>query len=413
MHKEQLTILQEYREIYQKNLSDSVIPFWFKGSPDWEHGGTFSCLDREGKVYDSKKYVWLVGRSAWMFARLYNVYEAKPEYLKIAKLGIDFLFNHARDEQGRYFFSLSREGKPWFYQRKPYGAVFSMMAYLEYYKSTGEAAYKDAAVDLFWKIQGWIQDPGILGRPVMEGVPAMSNLADVMVLASMAVELAAVDDHPGYKGIMISAIQQCKEHFDPRLNIFMENISLDRGTDIKQWPEGRLFNPGHSIEVVWFIMHMLDFVDDKEIFPLALKALEGSLNMGWDRSYGGITYFLDVEGKPTHQLEADMKLWWPHTEAIYALTLAFCKTEDGKWLDWLQKVHEYTFSHFVDKENGGWFGYCDRQGRLTHSSKGGNYKGFFHVPRALLFSIKAIDSINGIDSINAIDSIKPTDRKHE
>ena len=93
------------------------------------------------------------------------------------------------------------------------------------------------------------------------------------------------------------------------------------------------------------------------------------------------------EKKPTLQLESSMKLWWPHTESLYALVLAYTKTGDKVWLDWLDKVHQYTYSHFVDSEIGGWFGYCDRQGNLTHTSKGGNYKGFFHTPRALLMSI--------------------------
>lgn len=386
-----IPILKEYRDLYDRNLSVSVIPFWQNHSPDWENGGTFSCLDREGIVYDSKKYVWLLGRSAWMFAHLFNEYKADPEYLKIAKLGIDFIQKNAIDEQGRYYFSLTREGKPWFYQRKPYGAVFSMLAYLEYYKSTGEEAYKETSVDLFWSINQWIQDPESLGRPRMQGLPAMSNLADVMVMASMAVELAAIDDKPQYREIIITALNRCKLHFNPERNVLMENVSLDPGVDITQWPEGRLFNPGHSIEVAWFIIHMLDYVDDPEMLTLALKILEGSLNTGWDQKYGGIRYFMDLEGKPTLQLESDMKLWWPHTEAIYALTLAFCRTEDPLWLEWLQRVHHYTVSHFIDEKAGGWFGYCDRKGTRTHSSKGGNYKGFFHVPRALLYSIKEID----------------------
>jgi N-acylglucosamine 2-epimerase len=191
---------------------------------------------------------------------------------------------------------------------------------------------------------------------------------------------------------MLEALNQCKKQFNSELNILMENVSLDPGVDIKQWPEGRLFNPGHSIEVSWFILHLLEYVDHPEMLSLALKSLEGSLNLGWDNEYGGIFYFMDIAQKPTLQLESDMKLWWPHTEAIYALTLALCKTEDPKWLHWLQKVHQYSFSHFVDHEFGGWFGYCDRQGTRTHSSKGGNYKGFFHVPRALLYSIRQIDS---------------------
>ncbi|KPL26066.1 MAG: N-acylglucosamine 2-epimerase [Bacteroides sp. SM1_62] len=389
--------MREYREIYFKNLSASVIPFWYNNSPDWEHGGSFSCLDLRGNVYDSKKYVWLVARSAWMFARLFNVFDRDPDYLKMAELGIDYLWKYARDDQGRYYFSLTRKGEPWFFQRKPYGAVFAMMAYLEYFKASGKAEYKKEAIDLFRKIHQWIQDPARLGRPSMQGVPAMSNLADVMVLASMALELAAVENDPQYQEIMVSALKQCRRHFNPELKILMENVPDDPDQNIVQWPEGRLFNPGHSIEVAWFVIHLLEYVEDSEMFSLALDALEGSLNFSWDQQYGGIYYFMDVEGKPTLQLESGMKLWWPHTEAIYALVLAFCRTEDARWLEWLDKVHDYAFSHFVDNENGAWFGYCDRYGTLTHTSKGSHYKGFFHVPRALLFSILEIDRYLSID----------------
>jgi N-acylglucosamine 2-epimerase len=392
LKKHQYTpVLQAYREIYFKNLTASVIPFWHDNSPDWEHGGSFSCLDRRGRVFDTKKYTWLVARSAWMFARLYNDFEENPDFLKMASLGIGYLQEYARDENGRYYFSLNREGEPWFFQRKPYGAVFAMMAYLEYYKSSGKDAYRKEAIDLFWKIHRWIQDPAELGRPRMSGVPAMSNLADVMVMAGMALELSAVESDPQYREVMATAMEQCKRHFNPALKVLMENVPLDPGQKIMQWPEGRLFNPGHSIEVAWFIMRLLDHFDDREMFSLALEVLGGSLDVGWDKEFDGIFYFMDIEGQPTLQLESGMKLWWPHTEAIYALVLAFCRTEDARWLGWLDKVHQYAFSHFVDAEDGGWFGYCDRQGRLTHTSKGSHYKGFFHVPRALLFCIQEID----------------------
>ena len=392
MKKQQnIPVLNRYREIYHENLTASVIPFWHKHSPDWEHGGSFSCLDRRGKVFDTKKYTWLVARSAWMFARLFNVFNKDPEYLRMAALGIDFLQQYARDEQGRYYFSLTREGAPWFFQRKPYGAVFAMMAYLEYYRASGKELYRTEATDLFWKIHDWIQDPAKLERPRMKGVPAMSNLADVMVMAGMALELSAVDSDPRYYEIMATALGHCKKHFHPVLRVLMENVPEDPGQEITQWPEGRLFNPGHSIEVGWFMMRLLDHVPDSEMFSLALDVLEGSLDFGWDKEHGGIYYFMDIEGQPTLQLESSMKLWWPHTEAIYALVLFFCRTEDARWLGWLEKVHQYAFSHFVDAEYGEWFGYCDRQGRPTHTSKGSHYKGFFHVPRALLFSIHEID----------------------
>lgn len=383
--------LREFRSIYRKNLSESVIPFWYKNSPDWKNGGTFSCLEKDGTVYDTKKYIWLVGRSVWMFSRLYNEFDKDSKYFDVATLGVNFLQEHAKDEQGRYYFSLTDDGKPWFYQRKPYAAVFAMLAYLEYYKASGESEYKEQAVQLFWKINDWIEDSTKLGRPEMEGVPPISNLANVMVLASMAVELAGIDSDPEYMKMLEMALEGCKIHYNAELKILLENAPFNSKTDIKRWPEGRIFNPGHSIETAWFIMHLIQHIPDDQMLKLALEVLEGSLNLGWDKEYGGLYYFMDIEGKPTLQLESGMKLWWPHTEAIYALILAFRLSGDYKWIRWLEKVHEYTFDHFVDWKNGGWFGYCDRQGNLTHTCKGGNYKGFFHVPRALLFSIQEID----------------------
>ena len=388
-----IKLLLKYKNLYEENLRNSVIPFWVKNSPDRENGGTFSCLDRFGNIYDTKKYIWLVGRSAWMFSRLYNEFDNSSDYADIATLGIEFLQKYARDSEGRYYFSLTSNGEPWFYQRKPYGAVFAMLAYLEYFKTTGDVKFKNEAVQLFWKINQWIEDPTSLGRPLMTGVPGMSNLANVMVLASMAIELKRVDDDPGYDAIIKKALEGCKLHYDPKMKILLENVPLDQGINIRQWPEGRIFNPGHSIEVSWFIMHMINFSPQHPMFQLALDVLEGSLNYGWDKEYGGLYYFMDIEGKPTLQLESTMKLWWPHTEALYALVLAYSLTRDKKWLDWLNLVHQYSFDHFVDAEHGEWYGYCDRQGQPTSTCKGGNYKGFFHVPRALFFCIQEINKI--------------------
>jgi N-acylglucosamine 2-epimerase len=76
---------------------------------------------------------------------------------------------------------------------------------------------------------------------------------------------------------------------------------------------------------------------------------------------------MDVEGGPTLQLESSMKLWWPHTESIYALALAWSLTGEERWKRWLEHVDDYAFRHFADSEHGEWFGYCDRRGNLTHT----------------------------------------------
>jgi len=386
-------MLDPFAARYRQDLFESVIPFWMKHSLDREHGGYFTCLDRDGSVFDDRKYMWLNGRQVWMFSRLYNSVEKRPAWLDAARLGADFLRRHARDEQGRCYFALTRDGRPAAFQRKPYGAVFIMLGWLEYSRASGEEWARREAVALFWSVRRWIADPGLLGRLSLAGAPVFSQLADIMVQISMALELAAVDPDPRYREILRELYAAAMRHLDPDRQVLLENVSPD-GTPGTELPEGRLVSPGHVTEVCWFLLHLLEIVPDAGRVDDVLRILEASLHFGWDREYGGLLYFVDTNGRPPLQLEASMKLWWPHTEAIYALVLAYAITKDVKWLEWLRIVDEYTYRTFPDPEHGEWFGYCDRAGKPTHLLKGNNYKGCFHVPRALLFSVQRIEAMS-------------------
>lgn len=384
--------MQKYLEKYRTDLLDSVIPFWMKHSPDNEFGGFFTCLDRDGSVYDTKKYLWLQSRHVWMFARFYNELEKKQEYLDLASMGLKFIRKFGKDPKGRIYFSLTREGKPYFYQRKPYAAVFYMLALLEYYKATGDNTCLEESVEMFWKIVEWIKNPQLMDRPKLDGQVPMSNLANVMVLASMALELIQVDDDPRYKQVIAEAAAGAEKHYDSERGILVENVPID-SSEIKNWPEARFFNPGHSIETAWFWIDLLKHAPNPKHQQMAIDTIENSLKIGWDDEFGGLYYFMDLDGKPTLELQSSMKLWWPHTETIYALLKAYQITGKSNWLDWLEKVDSYSYEHFADKKYGEWFGYCDRRGNLTHTCKGGNYKGCFHVPRFLLMSIQLMERL--------------------
>ena len=75
--------------------------------------------------------------------------------------------------------------------------------------------------------------------------------------------------------------------------------------------------------------------------------------------------------------------------------LAYAETKDPKWAAWLEKVNAYIYKYFCDAGagNGEWFGYLNRDGSVFNRCKGGNYKGCFHVPRALLYSMKVAESV--------------------
>jgi N-acylglucosamine 2-epimerase len=124
-----------------------------------------------------------------------------------------------------------------------------------------------------------------------------------------------------------------------------------------------------------------------------LEILDCSLEIGWDTRYGGLLYFVDIEGKPPEQLEWDMKLWWPHTEALYATLLAYSLTGDSKYETWFDQIHAWAFSHFADEGNPEWFGYLHRDGTVSNTLKGNLWKGPFHLPRALLLCTQRLNEM--------------------
>ena len=66
---------------YKSELFDSVLPFWLSHSQDLEWGGYYTCLNRDGEVFDTDKFIWLQGRQVWMFSMLYNKVEKRKEWL--------------------------------------------------------------------------------------------------------------------------------------------------------------------------------------------------------------------------------------------------------------------------------------------------------------------------------------------
>ncbi|KAG9328748.1 hypothetical protein JZ751_010835, partial [Albula glossodonta] len=53
--------LVQFRDRIRTEL-DRAVDFWLKYSHDKDHGGFFTCIGKDGKVYDDLKYVWLQGR---------------------------------------------------------------------------------------------------------------------------------------------------------------------------------------------------------------------------------------------------------------------------------------------------------------------------------------------------------------
>jgi len=384
--------LKKLAEQYRNELLGNVLPFWMKNSPDKEFGGYFTCLDRDGKVFDTDKFVWLQGREVWMFSSLYNKVEKRPEWLEMAMQGAQFLKVHGRDPKGDWYFSLDRKGEPLVEAYNIFSDCFATMAFGQLSIATGNEEYAGIAKLTFENILSRSSNPKGKYSKTVAGTRPLKGFSLPMILCNLSLEI----EHLLLKEMVESTIAKCLQEvlevfYKPEIGLILENVHPD-GSFSDSF-EGRLLNPGHAIEAMWFVMDLSVRLNRPELAEQAIKIMLNTLEYGWDREFGGIFYFLDVKGYPPQQLEWDQKLWWVHVETLISLIKGYALTGNPKCLDWFEKVHDYTWSHFPDPGKGEWFGYLNRRGEVLLPLKGGKWKGCFHVPRGLYQVWKTLESL--------------------
>lgn len=377
---------------YKSELLEKVIPFWLNHSKDEAFGGYFTCLDQTGKVFDTDKFIWLQAREVWMFSSLYNNVEQKLEWLEMALHGAEFLKKHAKDAEGNWYFSLTRQGEPLIQPYNIFSDCFACMAFGQLYKATGNPEHAEIAKQTFQNILKKSDNPkGKYNKSYPETRP-LKGFSLPMILCNLSLEIEHLLEPELVKGTINTVIHEVMEVFyDEKTGLIFENVNPD-GSFSDSF-EGRLLNPGHAIEAMWFIMDLADRLKNKDLTNKAVQILLKTLKYGWDEKYGGIFYFLDIKGFPPQQLEWDQKLWWVHIETLISLIKAYHFTKNEECLRWFEKVHKYTWSHFTDSEFPEWFGYLNRQGEVLLPLKGGKWKGCFHVPRGLYQVWKTLEKL--------------------
>ena len=379
-----------YKEQYQKELMEKIIPFWEKNSPDVEFGGYFTCLDRQGNVFDTDKFMWLQGRQVWFFSMIYNQLEPRQSWLDMALHGARFMEENGMDANGNWYFSLTREGNPLVQPYNIFSDCFACMAFAELYKATGDTKHKDIAVNTFRNIQARSTNPKGMYNKAYAGTRPMKSFSLPMILCNLSLILEdVIGSHEVDKAVKPLIHEVMEVFYQKDSGLILENVAPD-GSFVDCF-EGRTINPGHVNEAMWFMMDLAERYHDRNLIQKACDILLRSIDYGWDTQYDGIFYFKDIKGYPPQQLEWDQKLWWVHIETLIALLKGYRLTGDSRCKDWFLKIHDYTWAKFRDAEYPEWYGYLTRRGEPLLTLKGGKWKGCFHVPRGLFQIWKTLE----------------------
>ena len=384
---------------YENELTQDVIPFWQKNCVDEQFGGYFTMLDRDGSVYDTTKYMWMQWRIVYMFAELYRSRFGadNEEYLKIARDGFDFLYKHGRTEDGSYYFALNRQGVPSMAQYSIFSDCFAAMGAAALFAATGEERYRAEARSAMRSYIRRLDNPKGRWNKLLEGTPKRLSLGSYMILANLGCVMKECLGSDEFDGETDRAVRTVMKLFhNPELKVLFENVNPDGTFDLESC-EGRFVNPGHGLESMWFVLQYAERINDKELIRQACDYVDELFHFGTDPVYGGIFYFMDALGKPHLELQHDMKLWWPHNEAIIAALFAYKLSGEERFLEHFKTIDQWAWSHFPDPEYGEWFAYLDRRGEPNNMLKGGKWKTFFHLPRCLMKSSTLMREIAGIN----------------
>ncbi len=377
---------------YKSELLDRVMPFWMTNSIDHEYGGYFTCIERDGEVYDTDKFIWLQGREVWMLATLYNKVEKRQEWLDAAIQGAEFLKKYGHDGNYNWYFSLTREGKPLIEPYNIFSYTFAVIAFGQLYKATGKQEYADIAKRTFDIVLSKRDCPKGRWTKAAPGARALKTFDLPMILCNVALEIEDLLEPAFLKETIDICLHEVLDVFyRPELDMIVECVSKDG--QLVDCHEGRLQNPGHAIEAMWFIMDLGKRLGRKDLIEKAVHIALREVNYGWDKQYGGIFYFMDRLGRPLQQLEWDQKLWWVHIETLITMIKGYELTGSQECLDWFMQIHDYVWTHFHDAEYPEWFGYLNRRGEVLLTLKGGKWKGCFHVPRGLMQVYQALERI--------------------
>ncbi|NLJ43621.1 MAG: AGE family epimerase/isomerase [Bacteroidales bacterium] len=378
--------------LYRDELLENVVPFWLNKSQDPVNGGYFTCLDRKGDVFDTDKFIWLQGREVWLFSMIYNNIEKKQEWLDCALQGGEFLRKYGHDGNYNWYFSLTREGLPLIEPYNIFSYTFATMAFGQLSKASGNSEYAEISRKTFDIVLSKVNNPKGKWDKSHPGTRNLKNFALPMILCNLALEIEHLLDEKFLMRTIDTCIHEVMDVFyRPELGLVVENLTAEN--ELSDSFEGRVLNPGHAIEAMWFIMDLGERLKNSKLIEKAASIAVRTAEYGWDQKYGGIFYFLDRKGYPPQQLEWDQKLWWVHIESLIAMLKGYQLTGSEECLRWFGRIHEYTWEHFKDREYPEWFGYLNRQGEVLLPLKGGKWKGCFHVPRGLYKCWKTLEKL--------------------
>lgn len=376
---------------YRTELLDSVVPFWLKYAIDTQHGGICTCLNDKGEILSYDKYMWSQLRAIWTFSALYNRIERRKEWLDAAENIFDFVREYGRDKNGSWLYSTTSDGEALKGATSIYSDGFAISGFTEFAKASGQQEAIRLATDTFYNVKHQLDKPGSYQTEPLTIPSGCIAHGISMIFSKVFYDLGKFLNN---REIITEGIKHAEKvmtvFLRPDKKKLFEFVKTDN--TLLGTPPGLTVVPGHVLESMWFMIHIYQGLDNNERIKQALECIRWHIELGWDNEFEGILLARDAKGT-FWENKWDTKLWWVHSEALYALLLAYSICREEWCIEWYNRIQRYTFSHFPVPVYGEWYQRLDRHGNHISNIKDLPVKDPFHTARALLNCILVLEKL--------------------
>lgn len=411
---------KNFLDFYTEHVEGVILPFWHR-AVDTNYGGIFTCFSNDGSTLLSRdKYTWSQGRFLWLWSRLASmagknqIAGDQEEYLFQADKTASFLLENVFLENGNCAFVLDEEGKMkeshpgQGYDTSFYADCFIVLGLTEYIRASKRTSFISTILSLFDSIIERLDKGKIRSEPypIQDGYRSHSVS---MIMLNVTQEIAEV----------LQSFNHMRSHEFVNKSLFymndiIDHFMMDEGRIIELLPNNpsrkrdtllaRHVNPGHAAECMWFVMKTAERAGNLEVINRAVQTIKWAFGIGWDKEYGGLLRFADHSGgEPKGRLiddpyeklirdTWDTKLWWPHSELLYAALLGYSLTQDSELISIYEQMEKYVFDTFpnTNQEIGEWIQIRARNGEPFNKTVALPVKDPYHTLRNLLLIIELL-----------------------
>ena len=404
-------------------LTEVLLPFWIRKSPDGAYGGFLTYFGADGNPTGETAKTFLMQiRMLYTMASAHRAGYGDGRCGELARMGAEFILDHYWDhEHDGWAWIADREGRITNWDKVGYGQCFATYAFSEYCLATGDARGEEAALRTYDAIcrhmidvrhggfielfrRDWTPLPGgtaggdrkslDVHMHIME---AFTTLFELTGSVSHRRRLEGVIDlivsrmlHPDH-GLGYS---QFSHDFTPLPAI---NFDTTWGRDADP-AEGRAAkpldqtSPGHNVEFAWLLLHAADVLGlPGDAYAHVLRAMcDHCIDYGIDRDHGGV--YADVPMDRPAELRE--KQFWQQAEVLIAMLDAVQLLGDPKYWHAFTNVLDCVFDKFIVLEAGGeWYERLDRQGNVLDGDLAHAWKISYHTVRSMIQTVKRLKAV--------------------